>query len=166
MTIVPYCDENALPGIRRDSAGRLMFELTPEEQHDVKFFLGPDKDKDLWVRSEYVELLPKSLTAFALVRYARDQVRLAGECGATERKDILHKALAAVAKAGTLSELPIYEFDLACVFEFLGEREIAIEGFRRFLSRYDQFVPTVVDGVALKERKALMALTIAKGKLT
>jgi hypothetical protein len=105
------------------------------------------------------------MMAFALVGYAKDQMRLAEICDPTERKDLLHKALAAVAKAGTLHELPIYKFDLACVFEFLGEREIAAECFREFLSRCEKFKPTVVDVSTARQGDVPLAVKIAERKL-
>jgi hypothetical protein len=160
-----YSYENALPGIKRDPKGRLMFDLTAEEQRDVEYLFKVAKDEGIAVRSEYAELIEKSMMAFALVGYAKDQVRLAEIADTTARKELLHKALAAVAKAGTLHELPIYEFDLACVFEFLGEKEIAAECFREFLSRCDRFVSSPVDGSTLKQRSVPAAVKIARRKL-
>jgi hypothetical protein len=161
-----YLDANRLPGVKRDSDGRLMFELTPEEQREVEYFFKVAKDEGVAVRNEYAELIEKSMMAFALVGYAKDQVRLAEICDATERKGRLYKALAAVAKAGTFHELPIYKFDLACVFEFLGEREIAAECFREFLSRCEKFKPTTVDLSTAKQRDIPLAVTIAERKLS
>jgi hypothetical protein len=165
MTFCGYFDENVLPGIKRDSKGRLMFDLTAEEQRDVEYLFKVAKDEGIAVRSEYAELIEKSMMAFALVGYAKDQVRLAEIPDTTARKELLHKALAAVAKAGTLHELPIYKFDLACVFEFLGVKGIATECFREFLSRHDRFVPGAVDGFTVKQRNIPRAVTIAKRKL-
>lgn len=166
MMLSGYFDENVLPGVKRDSKGRLMFELTAEEQRDVENFFKVAKDEGIAIRTEYAELIEKSMMAFALVHYAKDQVRLAEIVDMTERKGLLYKALAAVAKAGTFHELPIYKFDLACVFEFLGEKEIAAECFRDFLSRCDQFVPGAVDAFTLKQRVVPLAVTIAKQKLS
>ncbi len=161
-----YFDAKMLPGFKRDSEGRLMFDLTAEEQREVEYFFKVAKDEGIAVRNEYAELIEKSMMAFALVSYAKDQVRLAETCDATEKRDLLHKALAAVAKAGTVHELPIYEFDLACVFEFLGEREIAAECFREFLSRCEQFKPTVVDVSTARQRDVPLAVKIAERKLS
>jgi hypothetical protein len=160
-----YSDENVLPGVKRDPNGRLMFDLTAEERREVEYFLKVAKDEGVAVRNEYAEQIEKSVMAFALVNYAKDQVGLAEINSTIERKELLHKALAAVAKAGALHELPIYKFDLACVFEFLGEKEIAAECFREFLSRCDRFVSGAVDGFTLKQRNAPLAVTIAKRKL-
>jgi hypothetical protein len=70
-----------------------------------------------------------------------------------------------VAKAVTFHEMPIYRFDLACLFELLGERDIAMECFREFLSASDRFVSTVVDRSTVKRRNVPLAIAIAKRKL-
>lgn len=160
-----YFDENMLPGVKRDSAGRLMFELTAEEQRDIEYLFKVAKDDGIAIRTEYAEQIEKSMMAFALVGYAKDQVRLAEIHDTTERKELLHKALAAVAKAVTFHEMPIYRFDLACLFELLGERDIAMECFREFLSASDRFVSTVVDRSTVKQRNVPLAIAIAKRKL-
>jgi hypothetical protein len=161
-----YFDAKMLPGFKRDSEGRLMFDLTAEEQREVESFFKVAKDEGIIVRNEYAKPIEQSMMAFALVGYAKDQVRLAEICDATERKDLLHKALAGVAKAGTLHELPIYKFDLACVFEFLGESEIAAECFREFLSRCEKFKPTVADVATARQRDVPLAVRIAERKLS
>lgn len=160
-----YFDENVLPGVKHDPTGQLMFELTVEEKRDIEYFFKVAKDEGIAIRTEYAEQIEKSMMAFALVQYAKDQVRLAEIHHATERKELLHKAVAAVAKAVTFHEMPIYRFDLACVFELLGEREIAIECFRDFLSASDQFVSTVVDSSTIKQRNLPLAIAVAKRKL-
>jgi ribosomal protein S18 len=142
-----------------------MFDLTAEEQREVEYFVKVAKDEGIAVRNEYAELFEKSMMAFALVSYAKDQVSLAEICDATQKKDLLHKALAAVAKAGTFHELPIYDFDLACVFEFLGERELAAKCFREFLSRREKFKPTIVDSLSAKQRDVPLAVKLAERKL-
>jgi hypothetical protein len=154
-----------LPGVSRDHDGRLMFTLTSEEQKEVHYFFQLLIDEHIALRTDYADNIEKAVVAQALLSYARGQVGLAEIADLEERILALRKALASIAKASTFHKLPIYTFDLGCVFELLEQKDIAAECFREFLQRTEHFLPSDVDNFSLKQRDVELAIEIATARL-
>lgn len=154
-----------LPSLSRDSDGRLKFTLTSEEKEEIESIFAIAKDENVVIRRDYAEAAEKAVIAQALALYAKREVELAETCEPDGRLDALRKALASIVKASTFHPLPIYTFDLGCIFEFLGEEDTAAKCFREFLQSAEHFTPNEVDAFSLKQRDVSLAIKTAAKKL-
>jgi len=145
--------KSTLPGIAQHADGQISFKLTDEEQAEVSSFFRaldePREDGALYVHPD----AHKALTALALIGYAKQQVILSEtETEGANRDSFIRKALAAATKAYSFHSLPIYMFDMGCIFEMLGETAPAQNAFRSFLQSQQTLAPSDVDRIALRGR--------------
>jgi hypothetical protein len=151
--------KSKLPGVERLPNGEVSLALTDEEQAEVDRFFrmmeSGQTEGTLYIHPD----AHKALTAVALIGYARSQVILSE----TADKDLcFRKALAAATKAYSLHCLPIYMFDIASIFELLGDNGSAQDAFRSFLRSQQEFKPSDVDRIALRERDVEEAIRQAE----
>ena len=151
-------------GFKRDKDGNLTFDLTAEEQQEVentfKMFEGYKAHPDV------VDDIQKGTTAFALSNYAKQQIVMSEiESQKENHKKLLEKAIASIAKAYSIYQLPIYIYDLACFMEMVGRMDEARHAFRDFLEKQSQFKPKQLDELFLKQRDIDEAIKDAKVKL-
>ena len=66
--------------------------------------------------------------------------------------------LAAAMKAYSFHAVPIYMFEMVCIFEMLGDTASAQKAFRSFLESQQEFKPTDVDRITLERRDVEEAL--------
>lgn len=166
----PFSKKPKLPGIEQHADGRISLTLTDEEKAEVNSFFQMMKDSDdeqeegdWFVHPD----LHKAMTAMALSMYAQTQVslvKLADE-DAVDKQECLHKALAAAGKAYSLHALPVFMFDVACIFDMLGDNGSARDAFRSFLTSQEQFRPSDVDNIALSQRDVNAAIREARERI-
>jgi len=164
MKMWPFRKKFDSLGFKKDKEGNFTFDLTEEEQQEVentfKMFEGYKAHPDV------VEDIQKGATAFALSNYAREQVIMSEIKSQKEnREKLLEKAIAAIAKAYSIYQLPIYIYDLACLMEMVGRMDEARHTFRDFLEKQSQFKPKQFDEIFLKQRDINEAIKDAKVKL-
>jgi hypothetical protein len=109
----------------------------------------------------------ETLTASALILYARSQVMLSetADKNVVDKDQCIVKALTAATKAYSLHSLPIYMLDIASLFEMLRDTASAQEAFRSFLELQKAFQPSDVDRIALRERDVEKAIRQAESPL-
>jgi hypothetical protein len=159
----PFIENFDLPGTKRDKEGNLIFELTDEEQNAVdksfKIFDGYVFNPD------FVDDFRNGLTASALSIYAREQIMLSeAEAKEKTRKKLIYKGIAAIAKAYSIYQLPIYIYDFACFIEMVGRVDVAKETFQNFLKEQEKFKPAEFDKAFLGQRNIDAAIQDAKEK--
>lgn len=152
-----------LPGFRRDKEGKLVFDLTEEEQKEVesifRMFHG------YRFNPIYADKIQKGTTAFGLSNYAIAQARMSGvEPEKEKRQKLLKKAIAAITKAYSIYQLPIYLYDFACLTEMTQKADLAKNMFKDFLNKQLEFKPNKVDKLLLNQRDIDEAIKDAKAK--
>lgn len=163
----PFKKKSELPGVEQHPSGEVSFTLTDEEQAEVSSFFramesGQDEEGTLYIHPE----AHKAMTALALIGYAKQQVMLSGTGVDGVGKDHCNrKALAAAMKAYSFHSVPIYMFDMGCIFDMLGKKTSAAEAFRSFLESQKIFKPSDVDRIALRERDVAEAIRHARTEL-
>lgn len=81
-----------LPGFRRDKEGKLVFDLTKEEQQEVESIF--EMFHEYRFNPIYADKIQKGTTAFGLSNYAIAQARMSGvEPEKEKRQKLLKKAL-------------------------------------------------------------------------
>ncbi len=153
----PFSKKSKLPGIERHQDGRVSFTLTDEEEAEVNRFFRMLKDSYQETEQGTWYIHPdahKAMTAWALIGYAQSQVTLAelADKRIVDRDLCFRKALAAASKAYSLHSLPIYLFDMGCIFEMLADTASAQDAFRSFLESQRKFKPSDVDRITLGKR--------------
>jgi hypothetical protein len=151
----PFKQKTTLPGVERQPNGPISFTLTDEEQDEVSSFFRVLNDPNQQETGEmYIHPdAHKAMTALALIGYVKHQVILSETYTDRIDKDLcIRKALAAAMKAHSFHSVPIYMFDMGCIFEILGDTPSAQEAFRSFLELQRVFQPSDVDRIALRER--------------
>jgi len=120
-------------GLYHDETGALRFDLTLEEQSEVKACF--EIFKDYSIKNEVFDDFSRELTAFALSRLADRYF----ENSQTQ------EAIYTASKAASISHCPIYTFDLAALFETSGERASARISCRNFLEMLGTYTPCEID---------------------
>lgn len=141
----PFDKEQKLPGIKIDSQGKLMFELTEEEKLEVRkvFDMLKGPDGEYIAREEAVDEIRRGLTAMGLFNYAKDRILFSGfDSNKNKKHELIEKAIASIAKAHAFCPLPIFMYDLACFMEMNGRAVDAKEAFRTFLKLQKEFRAT------------------------
>jgi hypothetical protein len=166
----PFDKKSRLPGIEQHADGRVSFTFTDEEEAEVSNLFRMLKDSDRYTERDICYIHPdaeKAMTAWALVSYAQSQVILAemADKGVVDRDLCFRKALAAAGKAYSLHSLPIYMFDMGCIFEMLGDTVSAQDAFRSFLESQRNFKPSGVDNIALRQRDIEAAVREARERI-
>ena len=161
--MAPFRKKHDLPGFRKDKEGNFVFDLTEEEQQEVEdTFKGFEGYK---FNPAVADDIKKGTTAFALSNYATAQVRMSEiESQKEKREKLLEKAIAAIAKAYSIYQLPIYLYDFACLMEMTGKANLARNMFKDFLNKQLEFKPNKVDELLLKQRDIDEAVKDAKAK--
>lgn len=159
----PFRKKHDLPGIKRDEKGNLVFELTEEEHKEIekafKMFEG------YMIHTNFVDDIQKATTAFALSSYAKKQVMMSEMESQRENRDkFLEKAIAAITKAYSIYQLPIYIYDLACFVEMAGRIDAARNLFRDFLKKQLNFKLGNIDELLMRQRDIYEAIKDAKIK--
>ena len=80
------------------------------------------------------------------------------------RQKLLEKAIAAITKAYSIYQLPIYLYDFACLMEITGKVNVARKMFKDFLNKQLEFKPNKVDKLLLNQRDIDEAVKDAKAK--
>jgi hypothetical protein len=166
----PFSKKLKLPGIEWDANGRISFTLTDEEEAEVNSFFRMLKESNQETEQGTWYIHPeahKATTAWVLIGYARSQVILAetSDKGVVDKDLCFRKALAAASKAYSLHSLPIYMFDMGCIFEMLGDSASAQGAFRSFLESQPKFKANDVDKIALSQRDVEAALREARERI-
>lgn len=164
----PFNSKLELPGIRREPDGQLSFTLTPEEEAKVQRFFDAMKSASEDEGEPYIH--PKAhraMTAWALIGYSQSEVFRAesAEPDVLSPDACVRRALAAATKAYSLHSLPIYMFDMGCMFEMLGENSSANAAFSQFLELQQNFEPSDVDKLVLRQRDIEAAVRHARASL-
>jgi hypothetical protein len=150
-----FKNKSKLPGVEQHPDVQISFTLTSEEEAEVNNFFQMLKDSSQETEQGELYIHPdahKAMTAWALIGYAQNQVTL-GEMADNVDKDLcFRKALAAASKAYSLHSLPIYMFDMGCIFRMLGDTASAQNAFKSFLESHRKFKPSDVDNIALRQR--------------
>ena len=151
----PFKQKTALPGVERQPNGQIIFTITDEEQSEVINFFRMLNDPSQQDTGEmYIHPdAHRAMTALALIGYAKHQVILSENYTDHIDRDLcIRKALAAAMKAHSFHSVPIYMFDMGCIFEMLGDAPSAQDAFSSFLELQSVFQPSDVDCIALRER--------------
>jgi hypothetical protein len=162
--------KSKLPGVEQHRSGQVNFTLTDEEQTEVDSFFRMMQEASEEHKQGTCYIHPeahKAMTAWALISYAQSQVTLAemADEGCVDKGLFFRKALAAATKAYSLRSLPIYMFDMGCIFEMLGETASALAAFRSFLDSQRKFKPSDVDRITLDRRDVEAAVREALAKI-
>ena len=154
-----------LPGIERDKDGNIIFDLTEEEQREVR--TGFKMFNNCKFHPDFVDDFRNGITAFALSNYAKSQIMLSElEPKETKREILICRAIAATAKASSIYPLPIHIYDFACYIEKVGKADVAKEAFQIFLEEQSKFEPTEYDDAFMGQRNINEAIQYAKEKTT
>lgn len=167
----PFKKRSKLPGVEQQPNGQVSFTLTAEEQAEVDSFFRMMKESSQKTEQGMCYIHPKAhkaMTAWALISYAQSQVTLAemADKGVFDKDFCFRKALAAATKAYSLHSLPIYMFDMGCIFEMLGDSASARDAFRSFLESQRKFKPSDVDRITLGQRDVEAAVREAHDRLS
>jgi len=160
----PFRRSNNKLGFTRDREGNLTVELTTDEQAEARktfqMFEGYSVHKSV------AEIFERGLTAFALANYAKSQAIASQFTSNTvETQGLLEKAVAAILKACSIHELPIYLYDSGCLFEMLGKGQAATDMFHNFVRSQAVFEPTQLNELFLRNRDIDEAVRDARAKL-
>lgn len=160
----PFKKDRGLPGGKREVDGQISFTLTDEEDAAIRRFFsimkGTGGEGELYIHPE----AHRAMTAWALIGYAQDQVCRA-ENPAQNPEGFVQKALASAMKAYSLHPLPIYMFDMGCLFRMLDDEASARDSFQTFLRANQTFKPTESDRIALSNRDIDAAVLEARRSL-
>jgi hypothetical protein len=167
----PFPKKSNLPGVEQHSNGQISFTLTDEEEAEVNRFFQMMKGASQEAEQGTWYIHPdahKAMTAWALIGYAQSQVTLAemADKGVVDKDLCFRKALAAASKAYSLHSLPIYLFDMGCIFEMLADTASAQGAFRSFLESQRKFKASDVDRITLRHRDVEAAVSEALGRLS
>jgi hypothetical protein len=95
--------------------------------------------------------LKDGMAAQGLTEYVEDLMRqLRHSESIAEKTSLMDKALKAQMKAYAIHNLPVYLFQVAGMFEFVGDTANAKEFFQQFLRAQSDFKPDQIDTVFLK----------------
>lgn len=155
----PFSKKANLPGIKRDNQGKLTFELTEGEKHEVqKVFdmLLKSPDGEFYIKEEAADEIQRGMIARGLYNYAIDQMlniqqmEFTHALNKTKFKEFIHKAIASISKAYSFCPLPIYIYDLAYYMEMDGDSQQSISTFKDFLELQNSFKPSHIQQILLK----------------
>jgi hypothetical protein len=163
--------KSKLPGVEQRPDGQLTLTLTDEEQAEVDGFfrmmqgVSEETEPGAWYIHPEAH---KGMTAWALIGYAQSQVRLVemADKAVVDKELCFRKALAAATKAYSLHSLPIYMFDVGCMFEMLGETTSALNAFRSFLESQRKFKASDMDMISLRQRDVEAAIREAEERVS
>jgi len=160
-----------LPGVDQHPNGQISLTLTDEEQAELDNFFRMMKESSQGIEQGTWYIHPeahKAMTASALIGYAQSQVTLAemADEGVVDKELCFRKALGAATKAYSFRSLPIYMFDMGCIFEMLGETASALDAFRSFLELQRAFKPSDVDMIVLGQRDVDAAIIEAQERVS
>lgn len=148
----------------RDKPAAVTFDLTEEEKLEVNMTF--DLLKGYAVHPSVADKLQQGLTARGLANYAADQVMKAGfPSQSAGRDNYINKAIAAIGKAYSIYQLPIYLYDLACYFELKDMGNEAKKMYELFLARQAEYKSDQLDHIFLGERNIDEAKGHASQKL-
>jgi hypothetical protein len=143
------------PGVKENSNGTIEFSLSDEEQRAIDRTI--DLFKDVRVHPEAAERVQYGIMAVALSKYAEEMVSRLSFIEQVEYKSKwpaakadLENSVAAVWKAYSLCQLPIFVYHRACYMEMLGYRKEARKLFASFLSAQSAFKSDTISGVLVQ----------------
>ena len=149
----------------REKPATPTFDLTEEEQLEVNLMF--DLLKDYAVHPSVADKLKQGLTARGLASYAAVQIMKAEmPSQSAERENCINKAVAAIGKAYSIYQLPIYLYDLACYFELKNMRNEAKKMYELFLVRQAEYKSDQLEQIFLGERNIDDAKRHASQKLS
>ena len=161
----PFRKRHKRPRIKRDENGNPYLELTEEEKRAIEDTLKQFEGHG--IHRDYYDDITSGATAFALANYATEQVMLSEDPTLEgNRLTLLDKAIAAITKAYSFYELPIYIYDLACFMEMADRNDLARNVYRLFLDKQAKYKPRQMDEAFTKERDIDEAVKDAKVKAT
>jgi len=92
------------------------------------------------------------MTAQGLIEYVEDLMRQLRDCDSDdEMATLMDKAIKAQMKAYAVHNLPVYLFQVAGMFELVGDADNAKEFFRQFLKAQSNFIPDNIDTMFLNQ---------------
>ena len=151
MIMWPFRKGHKRPRIKRDKEGNPYLELTEEEKRAIEDTLKQFEGHG--IHRDYYDDIISGATAFALANYATEQVIISETAARKEdRLVLLDKAIAAITKAYSFYELPIYIYDLACFMEMADRNDLARNVYRLFLDKQAEYKPRQMDEAFTKER--------------
>jgi hypothetical protein len=161
----PFRKKDKLPGIKQDKDGDLYLQLTEEERQAVDEALKQFEGYGIH-RNHYDDII-SGATGFALKNYATRQLILSEKATRKENRLILlDKAIAAITKAYSFYELPIYIYDLAYLMETAGKNDLAKNVYRLFLDKQAKYIPKQIDEAFITERAVDEAVKDAEAKVS
>lgn len=139
-------------------------DFSDEEKQAIdKMF---DLFKEYAVHRSFADKLNKSLIARGLANYAEDQIMISEYSSQNDGgEDRINLAIAAIAKAYSVYQLPIYLYDLACYLESKKMHDEAKKMFKLFLVREHEYKPDQLDHISLGDRDINEARNRASEKL-
>jgi hypothetical protein len=162
-----------VPGVKRLPDGSIEVSYTEEEQRAVGTYLetmqrAADEEAKVHAgagsRALFHPEAERILRAIGLARYAEKLgVRILSDSDQDSRQEYSNKVIAALTKAYSLSEFPIFIYDLGCAFLAAGETEMGRTLFSDFLRENRIFKPTSMYQIYLQERNLNEAIRKAKG---
>jgi hypothetical protein len=163
-----------MPGIERLPDGSLEMSYTEEEQDAVTSYMKmmqrmadqeAESREGKGARATFHPDVEPIFRAIGLSQYGNDLSR-SMEFGwdETKRDQAAPRIIAALTKAYSLSEFPIFIYDLARVFEGIGENALAKDLFAEFLDENQHFKQTSMYEIYLQQRNLREAVREAKSK--
>jgi len=160
----PFGNELECFGLRRDEDGGFVFDYTEEEQQEIKntFKLFAE----FKVNPDYADTLQKGITARALSNYSREQATVYAVESEDESRNFLYKAFAAIAKAYSIYQLPVYLYDLACLMELNKNVTEAKKTFEKFLHKQSEYAPQIIDEALLGQYDIEQMISDSQNKVS
>jgi hypothetical protein len=105
-----------------------------------------------------------AITAKVLNEYVEDLMQRLRHCSEEETLVVMHKAIQAQMKVYAIHNLPVYLFQVAGMFEYLGDTAKAKEFFQLFLRTQSDFKPDKIDAYFLNQTGFDIAKTVSTAR--
>lgn len=129
-------------GLYKDKSGDFRFDLTEEEQRVVKDAF--EMFKDYRVNPKYSNEIQAFITSYALFNLADSKRVFLNLEPKKKQESILNELVSYLVKAYSIYQLPIYLYDLACIYEAIGKIDEAKNLFIKFLDDQSNYKPSQI----------------------
>lgn len=154
-----------LPGIENDGSGNLRFTLTDEEEREVDAAFAVFSD--CLFHPDHAGDAEKTIRGHALHMFSVRQAEAAGLCGDEKQHHcLLGKAIAAITKAYSFSQVPVYLYWLGCLLDAGQRADDARSCFFLFLEKQATFKPSLVEEGLLRQLDVSAAVEDARRRTT
>jgi len=148
-------------------------EFTQEESEAISRTLNryaaiANADAPSGMVTVFPQKVRDGMTAQGLTEYVEDLMRRLQNCGTNEEiVSLMDKAIKAQMKVYAIHNLPVYLFQLAGMFELIGDEAKAREFFHLFIRAQNDFKADDVDDIFIHQTGLDMrkAITLAKEKI-